>query len=272
MQHQLGHCPVVPIRQFLREMRGGSQARLVRAADSQVYVAKFSNNPQGRRTLINERIASYLIEKLGIASPSTVLLSLSDEIIRQEDACFRVGTGRVPIVAGIHLGITCPANPFTTRILDVAPPRLYGLVENRSDFALTYVFDIWVSQTDRRQAIFVPLKKHASLRLRAYMIDHGFSFSGSQWAFCDGPVFFPEAITLGLSMESLCQKAVARISALPERDIMGAIESIPASWYEGDQMLLARLLESLCRRRDRLSLLVNNNLQTMNSKGGGPTT
>lgn len=122
MQHQLGHCPVVPIRQFLREMRGGSQARLVRAADSQVYVAKFSNNPQGRRTLINERIASYLIEKLGIASPSTVLLSLSDEIIRQEDACFRVGTGRVPIVAGIHLGITCPANPFTTRILDVAPP------------------------------------------------------------------------------------------------------------------------------------------------------
>lgn len=266
MQYEVGGSPAIPIETCLRQMRGGSQARLIRAADSQFYVAKFSNNPQGRRILINERIACYLMAKLGISVPATVLLSVSPEIISRENLSFRKGSKCSPVAPGIHLGVQCPVNPVTTAILDMLPSRLYDLVENRFDFGLAYVFDIWTSQTDTRQAIFIRVKSHASLRFRAYMIDHGFTFCGGDWMFNDSNLYRQNQILAAVDIENLCHKAVDAILDLSTEEIMAATELIPSSWCDGDRPLLVRLLEKLCRRRDRLASLVDNNLQSKQTK------
>ncbi len=48
-------------------MRGGAQAHLMRCADDNYYVVKFQNNPQGRRILANELLASRIGGADGIA-------------------------------------------------------------------------------------------------------------------------------------------------------------------------------------------------------------
>jgi hypothetical protein len=248
-------------------MRGGSQSRLIRAADSQIYVAKFSNNPQGRRTLINERVASYLMAKLGISAPDTVLLSASLEIISRENLFFRTGSKSSPVAPGIHLGVKCPVNPETTAIYDMVPAQFYDRVENGFDFGLAYVCDIWTSQTDTRQAIFIRVKPSASLRFRAYMIDHGFAFCGCDWMFSDSPVYRQNRILAAVDdIEGLCHKAVDAILDLSAEEIMAATELIPSSWFDQDRHLLLRLLEQLCTRRNRLASLVKNNLQSKQTK------
>ena len=62
----------VDARRLIRKMRGGAQAHLIEAADGHCYVVKFLNNPQHRRILVNEWIASVFLRYLGISSGSTV--------------------------------------------------------------------------------------------------------------------------------------------------------------------------------------------------------
>ena len=46
---------------LIRKMRGGAQAHLLECDDGHFYVVKFRNNPQHRRILINEWIASVFL-------------------------------------------------------------------------------------------------------------------------------------------------------------------------------------------------------------------
>src|SRR6202042_2793562 len=50
----------------IRRMRGGAQAHLMRCADDNYYVVKFQNNPQGRRILANELLATRLAARMGL--------------------------------------------------------------------------------------------------------------------------------------------------------------------------------------------------------------
>jgi hypothetical protein len=56
----------VNARRFIRKMRGGAQAHLLEAEDGRYYVVKFVNNPQHRRILVNELIASEFLQYLQI--------------------------------------------------------------------------------------------------------------------------------------------------------------------------------------------------------------
>ena len=62
----------VDARRLIRKMRGGAQAHLIRAADGDHYVVKFLNNPQHRRILVNEWIASVFLRYLGISTPEAM--------------------------------------------------------------------------------------------------------------------------------------------------------------------------------------------------------
>jgi hypothetical protein len=274
VEHATDGGPVIRIEQVIRRMRGGSQAHLVKGEDSQFYVAKFAGNPQGTRTLINERIAGWLMGKIGISVAPIVLLTLSERILSLEQPYFCVGSRHVAVKRGIHLGCRCPVNPCTTVIFDILPLSLYPLVENLSDFVFAYAFDRWISQTDVRQAIFVRKKGGGSgLRFRAYMIDHGHSFSGAHWAFWDTPrreLFTQKRAYSLLDIKGICENAVDRIRGLPERDILSALNLIPANWLCGDEgTLVIQLLESLCRRRERLSSLIEADLQNLAAEKTG---
>ena len=65
----------------IRKMRGGAQSHLLEADDGHAYVVKFRNNPQHRRILINELLASVFLDYLRISAPETALLHVSDEFL-----------------------------------------------------------------------------------------------------------------------------------------------------------------------------------------------
>ena len=67
--------------QQIRRMRGGAQGQLMLGADGHVYVVKFQNNPQHRRVLANELMASRLAAAAGLTVPETELVEVSSWLI-----------------------------------------------------------------------------------------------------------------------------------------------------------------------------------------------
>ncbi len=80
MSGQLRHKPrTAEIKRIVRPVRGGSQARLVEGDDGRCYIAKFLNNPQGNRTLVNEWVAQSIMTTLGISTPPLCLLKTAGQ-------------------------------------------------------------------------------------------------------------------------------------------------------------------------------------------------
>src|SRR4051812_40542473 len=90
---------IVTIRRVLRRMCGGSQAFLVEGGDDHFYVAKFFDNPQGNRTLINEWAVHRVLQQLGISTPEMRVLRLTNTTKGGGDLCFQT-TGRSRPIRG----------------------------------------------------------------------------------------------------------------------------------------------------------------------------
>ena len=67
--------------QHIRRMRGGAQGQLMLGADGHAYVVKFQNNPQHRRVLANELLASRLARAAGLSAPETELIDVSGWLV-----------------------------------------------------------------------------------------------------------------------------------------------------------------------------------------------
>jgi hypothetical protein len=63
--------------QQIRRMRGGAQSQLMLGADDQLYVVKFQNNPQDRRVLANELMATRLAEAAGLSVPGCEVIEVT---------------------------------------------------------------------------------------------------------------------------------------------------------------------------------------------------
>src|SRR3954468_22571037 len=91
----------VDARRLIRKMRGGAQAHLIEAADGHCYVVKFLNNPQHRRILVNEWIASVFLRYLGISTPETAVIRVTRDFLAQNpDFHFQREPRREPVEAG----------------------------------------------------------------------------------------------------------------------------------------------------------------------------
>src|SRR5437899_11194093 len=95
----------VDARRLIRKMRGGAQAHLIEASDRHFYVVKFTTNPQHRRILVNEWIASTFLHFLGISTPETAIISItSDFLAANTDVHIQLGTRRLQVEPGWHFG------------------------------------------------------------------------------------------------------------------------------------------------------------------------
>src|SRR5690349_15007291 len=102
----------VNARRLIRKMRGGAQAHLLEADDGHFYVVKFRNNPQHRRVLINEWLASTFLRYLQVAAPDTAIVRLAPEFIAQNpDVCIALGHEKHPADPGWHFGSRYPGDP-----------------------------------------------------------------------------------------------------------------------------------------------------------------
>ena len=82
-------------RRHIRKMRGGAQSHLLEADDGQFYIVKFQNNPQHRRILVNELVASVFLEYLQVSSAEVALIHVSEEFLREHpDVAIEQGAKR----------------------------------------------------------------------------------------------------------------------------------------------------------------------------------
>lgn len=255
----------IAIKHIVRRLRGGSQAFLVQGTDDLFYVAKFAGNPQGTRTLINEWIAGQLLHNLEVSTPDLQILTLDETARGRDELCFKIGSKTLKIEGHFHLGSRCPVDPTTTVILDFLPRQLLSKVINLPEFALMFVIDLWLGQTDTRQAVFVREKRIGKgLVLRSYFIDQGMCLGGSRWEFYDSPLqgrYMDQTVYTLVDMAGNCNLALSRIQALSEDALYATTATIPPNWLaEGDHAALAHLLRSLEQRRQKLPFLLGRSL------------
>jgi hypothetical protein len=261
---------LVDARRVVRKMRGGAQAHLVEADDGNFYIVKFRNNPQHRRILVNEWIATTLLEYLQIAVPKRAIVRLSSDFLAQSpDLCIQIGTRKEPVAAGWHFGSRFPGHPDRNTVYDFVPDALLAKVGNAAEFTGMLAFDKWMGNSDARQAIFIRAKlrdyapAYADHPLRvgfvALMIDHGYVFNGPHWDYADGPLtglYFRPAVYESIKSWSDFQPWLDRIVEFPEIVIDDSLREMPPEWLNGDADHLNRVLETLMERRRRVPDLI----------------
>jgi len=146
--------PLTAIR-AARKMRGGAQSWLLEADDGHWYVVKFRNNPQHRRILVNELVASTLLGYLKIAAPEVALVHVGEDFLAEHpEVHLSLGTRRIAVEPGWHFGSRYPGDPARIAVYDFLPDALLAQVVNLEDFRAVLVFDKWVANADGRQSIF----------------------------------------------------------------------------------------------------------------------
>jgi hypothetical protein len=258
--------PVIA-RRLIRKMRGGAQAHLMEATDGHSYVVKFHNNPQHRRILVNEWIASTFLHYLGIAAPEVAMVQITESFLASDpEVHIQLGSSRRKVSPGWHFGSRFPGDPARTVVYDYLPDTLLDKVENLPDFRAVLAFDKWMGNADSRQAIFFraqvlePLASEPRrLGFVAQMVDNGYVFEGPHWRLGESAIqglYFRPLVYRTVRGLAEFEPWLGRIRNFPEEVVDQAIKRIPPAWLEGDEDELERLLERLMRRRARVPDLI----------------
>ena len=260
----------VTARRLIRKMRGGAQAHLLEASDGHFYVVKFHNNPQHRRILVNEWIASTFLHYLGISTPEHAIIDVPESFLANNpEIHIQLGRERRAVASGWHFGSRFPGDPARTVVYDFLPDALLETIENLADFRAVLVFDKWMGNADSRQAIFYraqvldPLTSESGTSRRlgfvAQMIDNGYVFEGPHWRFGESAIqglYFRPQVYRAVRALGEFEPWLDRVRNFPDEVVDQAVKRIPPAWLEGDEDELERLLERLMRRRERVPDLI----------------
>lgn len=260
--------PVKAVR-LVRKMRGGAQAHLIEADNGRFYVVKFTNNPQHRRILVNEHIASSILQYLQISAPRTAVVQLTPSFLEANpDVYLQLGGSRIPVPPGWHFGSEFPGDPDRVAVFDFVPDALLAKVANAGDFAAVLAFDKWTGNADARQCVYLRTRirefapawsDHPLTRgFVALMIDHGFIFNGPHWTFADSPVqglYMRTCVYDGITGIDAFEPWLSRIRHFPEEEIDRALRHLPPEWVDDEDALHATL-DRLLRRRGSVADLI----------------
>jgi len=250
-------------------MRGGAQSHLLETHGGEFYVVKFQNNPQHRRILVNEWVSSVLLDYLQISVPSTALIHITEEFLRENpEVSLSLGTRSIAVQPGWHFGSRFPGDPARIAVYDFLPDALLSQVNNLFEFAAILVFDKWAGNADGRQCVFFRARVQdwsatgtgpSKVGFLAWMIDHGYIFNGPGWDYINSPVqgLYPRK-TVYAQIRSLddFQPWLDRVVHFPEEVIDRAYKQIPPEWIDGEEEEFERVLEKLMDRRKRVPDLI----------------
>jgi hypothetical protein len=254
--------PVEAVQHFAR-MRGGAQAQLMLTRDDQekeaYYIVKFQNNPQHRRILANELLASALLRELHFPTAPGEIVHVSDELLRACPGLYvETGGRREPCAAGLQFGSCCPDDPSRLPVYDYLPDSLLRQVSNVDSFLGMVAFDKWVSNANGRQAIFY--RDRESRRFEVRMIDHGFAFRAQHWNFEDRPLvgIYPRPwLYEGVSGYNSFEPWLTAITECSLEVLDLVKRRVPFEWwYDDDLEALDRLMLELYDRRKRVPELL----------------
>jgi HipA-like kinase len=252
-------CEPLHALEHIRRMRGGSQPHLMRCSDRHYYVVKFQNNPQDRRVLVNELLGTLLARRLGLPAAAPAVVYVPYELVRLTDE-LRIEYPRSLrglCQAGPQFGSRYVGDPRRPICIELMPDKMFAdVVDYLSDFAGMLVFDKWTCNTDGRQVIF----QRRGLKYRAVMIDQGFCFNSGEWSFPDAPLrgrYARPCVYDGIFRIEDFDPWLSKLeSQIDEHAIRDCAAEIPPEWYDSDTDALARLLDTLNRRRGRVRELL----------------
>jgi hypothetical protein len=261
--------PVEAIR-LIRKMRGGAQAHLLECGDGHFYVVKFRNNPQHRRILINEWIASVFLNYLQISAPPAAIVNLSSEFLESNpEIHIQLGSRHLAVQPGWHFGSRYPGDPAKVMVYDFLPDLLLDKVVNVNEFRGVLVFDKWMGNADARQSIFFrarlrqwsPSAAEQAPRAGfvAHMMDHGYVFNGPHWIFPDSPLqglYFRPSVYQNVRSWDDFEPWLDRVVHFPEEVVDEAQKQIPPQWLAEDAVELDAMLTKLMSRRKRVPDLI----------------
>lgn len=261
--------PINAIR-LIRKMRGGAQAHLLQCDDGHFYVVKFRNNPQHRRILVNEWLASAFLRYLDVSTPPVEIVNLSAEFLASHpDVHIQLGSRRLAVEPGWHFGSRYPGDPAKVIVYDFIPDLMLDKVANRDEFLGVLAFDKWIGNADARQSIFFRARlqpwpasrrdQGQRLGFVASMMDHGYIFDGPHWTFSDSPLqglYFRPAVYRSAKSFDDFQPWLDRVMHLPEEIVDRAQKQIPPEWLDGDEPAFDVLLNKLMARRKRVPDLI----------------
>jgi hypothetical protein len=244
--------------QHARRMRGGSQAQLLRASDSHLYVVKFTNNPQGVRILANEWIASRLARRIELPVPEVAEVEVPRWLIHSTpELSFELSSGRVACDEGVHFGSRFAVDPQEGKVTDFLPTACSPRVKNFAVFIGAVIFDKWTCNTDRRQAVYVC--RPEGTRYSAVLIDQGHCFNATNWDFPDSPLYGlygSRDVYLQVTGWESFEPWLTRAETLDAQVIWEIAKSTPPVWYEHDALGLERLVSQLIARQGRLRRII----------------
>lgn len=242
----------------MRAMPGGAQAKLVLADDGHYYVVKFTNNPQHRRTLINEVIATSLLRALALPAAAFIPIAFDAAFLQRHPISMEYGSRSVPVPVGLHYGSRYPFRSLdrSPRVYDCLPATVLRTTRFTEVFLGAYVADQWMSNTDRRQVIFY---RNSRQQWRIELVDHGRMFGGASWAFVNSfgwGTFVDPAVYERASSFDQVETWIERIRLLPESIFEASRRLVPSEWIECDEGALQSMLTELIGRRRNLPRIV----------------
>jgi hypothetical protein len=251
-------------------MRGGAQAQLIECDGGAYYVVKYASNPQHRRILPNEWLASVVLKYLQIAAPETAIVEITDDFLREfPEASIQLGAQTTPPEPGWHFGSRFPGDPARMATYDFVPDQLLSQVHNIRDFLGALVFDKWMGNADGRQSIFFRAQigewlpgaevNPRKMGFVALMIDHGYVFNGPHWEFINSAVqglYVRKTVYDSVRSFKDFQPWLDQVVNFPEHVIDEALRQIPPQWLAGEEEKFEKLLELLMRRRKHVPELI----------------
>jgi hypothetical protein len=243
----------------VKGLRGGAQSKLLHGSDGNLYVVKFQNNPQGKRVLANELLATHLARALGLPVPEFEVIHVSHELIEATPELRIEFAGQsLPCLPGRQFGSRYVLPSLASgQVLDGVPRSLLPKIRNLDAFLGMLVFDIWTFNSDNRQGVFY--KNHSQRKYTVAFIDHGYCFNALKWNFHDAAlwgIYADPYVYASVQGWDSFEPWLSRIEKLDETFLWSCAAAVPLEWYE-DAPGMLRLIERLAKRKRKVRELVD---------------
>jgi hypothetical protein len=234
-------------------MRGGSRSLLMLDQHTVPWVVKFHGNPQHPNIVINEFIATRIGRCMGLTIPCSEPIRVDERLTASIQNWIPNSEGIY--TAGLQLGSQYAGGLMPGLVVDILPDARLSAITNLKEIAGVMVLDLWLANTDDRQAVYV--RKNSSRKYRAFWIDFGHCLGGTAWNLDDHRVGYLASKWLA---HSPCWEQyepwIQVVEKFSSEWIKQIVEAVPAVWGAGQKKKLNTLANGLLARRRELRSLV----------------
>lgn len=250
-------------------MRGRSRSLLILDQYRVAWVVKFSGNLQHRNIVINEHLASGLASLLKLTVPASAPIWIGEQLASNIRSSVPKPDGIY--VAGLHFASRYVGGLMPGLVVNMPPWDSLAKVTNISELAGISVLDLWLRNTDKRQAVFA--RKWGSKSYRAYWIDFGNCFGRTRWDADNQRLarHVLETTPVWLDLADY-EPWIQRIEQLSFADLKSVFASVPNVWRRGREADLERLAHVIDASRWRVRDLIAQFLEEQHGVSGRPTS